>query len=167
MLDFLSRNKEWIFSGVGIALVTLVIAFGSSIVARARRHLPTVRVSAACVSWGPGQLVDTLVITVQNPPGHHVLYIGNIFLELSTREQFITMRDPFTGHAQGARRELQPGDSLTYHIPLSDIVESGLPPRAFKCAAARDSLDHVYRSSESELQRSLRPFIRNDRRAAG
>jgi hypothetical protein len=153
MLEFLDKNKEWIFSGAGITLVTLLVLFGRRAFGALLVGGPTVRVSRAIMGTPMTGPVDVLAITVQNRTGQ-VLYLGTVFLELVTREQFIPTLDPLTGTGQG-RRELQPGDSFGFHILAHDIIRSGLPLEAFRCAAVRDAVDRVYRPSGGELRRAL------------
>ncbi len=154
MLEFLDKNKEWIFSGVGITLATVLVLLAIKAVKSFMRRGPTVRVAAAMAQTGMGGVADFLSITVQNTTDK-VFRFGNIFLELDTREQFMPRVDPLTGERQGVRRVLEPGDSFSFHIPVSDLVETNLPISRFRCAAVRDALGHVYRSSPAELRRVL------------
>lgn len=154
MLDFLDRNKEWIFSGIGLTVVSLLVFLGRKVFSSLSGNKPTIRVSAAIADGGVMTApVDFLVITVQNRTDR-MLYLGNIFLELVTREQFMPTLDPLTRQGQ-QNRQLQPGASFNFHILASDIIDSGIPLDAFKCAAVRDAVDRVYRSSGVELQKVL------------
>jgi hypothetical protein len=154
MLEFLDKNKEWIFSGVGLTVVALTALFARKMFGLFRPQGPTVRVSGAVAGTPLTGMFRLLSINVENRT-EKTLYLDNIFLEMDTREQFMPMRDPLTGQGQ-ARRELMPGSSFSFHIPASDILESGVPLEDFRCAAVRDAIGRVYRSSGRQLQEMLR-----------
>ena len=159
MLDFLDRNKEWIFSGIGITVLGLLVFLGRKVLSSLSGNKPTIKVTAAIAGGGTMTApVDFLVISVQNRTDR-MLYLGNIFLELVTREQFMPTLDRLTRQGQ-QNRQLQPGASFSFHILASDIIGSGIPLDAFKCAAVRDAVDRVYRSSQAELQKVLNLIAR-------
>jgi hypothetical protein len=166
MFDFVNKNKEWIFSGIGITILGLLFLWGK----RALRHFapaqsdgPIVKVSAGMASTWMGGLVDVIIITVQNPT-NRFLYLGNIFLELNTGQLFMPLKDPVTGRGQ-EDQQLEPGNKVSFHILVADIINSGYPPSAFKCAAVRDALEQVHRSTEKELWAVFEPFCRSNRNA--
>jgi hypothetical protein len=164
MIEFLDKNKEWVFSGAGITVLTLLVVFGRRAFGSFTRKGPTVRVSAAMAGNGFTRPMDLVAITVQNR-ADHVLYLGNIFLELNTRNQFMPTLDPLTGSGQ-ENRQLQPGNSFSFHIPVTHIIESGLPLEAFRCAVVRDGVDRLYRSSRRELRKVLQVASRRHRRVS-
>jgi hypothetical protein len=162
MWEWVEKNKEWVFSGAGLAFVAL---FGRKVLSWFNREAPQVRVGRAItagVFTGP---IEFVTITVQNRT-QGVLHLANIFIELSTREQFIPTLDPLTGHGQ-ERRQIQMGDSFTLHIPVAHFLETGLPVEAFRCAAVRDAVDRVYRSSSRELRKVLQAVYRRNQGVAG
>jgi hypothetical protein len=162
MWEWIDKNKEWIFSGVGLTLLALL---GRKVLSWFYTEGPQVRVAAAVAAGPHTGPVDFVAITIQNRT-KNVLHLGNVFLELSTGEQFMPTLDPLTGAGQ-ERRQIQAGDSFTFHIPAAHILESGLPMEAFRCAAVRDGVGGVYRSSSRELRKILQAIYRTRQRLAG
>jgi hypothetical protein len=66
MIDFLDKNKEWIFSGVGITLFTLAVICGRGVLAWFFQARPTVRVSAGLFGNGLTPPVRLLTITSES-----------------------------------------------------------------------------------------------------
>jgi hypothetical protein len=160
MWEWVEKNKEWIFSGAGLTVLALLALFGRKVLGWLNREAPQVRVGGAVAAGAPAGPVEFVTITVQNRT-QGVLHLGNIFIEMSTREQFIPTLDPLTGNGQ-ERRRIQPGDSFTFRIPVAHILETGLPVEAFRCAAVRDAVDRVYRSSSRELRKVLQAVYRRN-----
>lgn len=158
MLEFLDKNKEWIFSGVGITVLALIVFFGRKALTWFASEGPRVGVSIALTGTPLTGMIKLLSIIVENHTDKP-LYIDNVFLELDTREQFMPTFDPLTGEGQ-IRRPLMPGSSFIFHISPSDIVGSGVPLARFRCAAVRDAVNRVYRSSGRALQKVLRVVCR-------
>jgi hypothetical protein len=164
MWEWVEKNKEWIFSGAGLTGLALLGLFGRKVLGRFSRETPQVRVGVAVVAGPFTGPVEFVTITVQNRT-KEVLRLGNIFVELSTREPFMPTLDPLTGGGQ-ERREIQPGDSFIFHIPVAHILETGLSVEAFRCAAVRDAVDRVYRSSSRELRKVLQAVYLRHRMVA-
>jgi hypothetical protein len=153
MLDLVIKNKEWIFSGAGVTAVMFLFVFGRRVMQWARPQSPTVRVAATLAGNPLIGMAEVLTIKVQNRTDKAV-YVGNLFLELDSRQQFMPLLDALTRRGQDVQK-LQPGTSTSFNILVSDIRESGIPRAAFRCAAFRDGTDQVYRSSTRELQNVL------------
>ena len=158
MLELVDKNKEWIFSGVGITVLALIVLFSRKVFTWLVLEGPRVGTSIALTGTPIRGLIKFLSIIVENHT-EKPLYIDNIFLELDTGEQFVPRFDPLTGEGQ-IRRQIMPGSSFTFHIAASDIVGSGLPQDCFRCAAVRDAVGRVYRSSGRRLQKVLRAICR-------
>jgi hypothetical protein len=158
MLEFLNKNKEWIFSGVGITTLTLIVIFGRKMLTWFISEAPRVRASVAITGTPLTGMIKLLAITVENHT-KEILYIDNIFLEMDTGEQFMPMLDPLTGQGQ-AQRQVMPGNRFSFHIMASDIVKSGIPLDRFRCAAIRDAVNRVSRSSRRHLQTALKVICR-------
>ena len=165
MWEWVEKNKEWVFSGAGLTVLAVLAVFGRKVLGWFNREGPRVRVGGAVAAGALTGPVEFVTITVQNRT-KDVLRLGNIFIELSTREQFMPTLDPLTGGGQ-ERRQIQPGDSFTFHIPVAHILETGLPVEAFRCAAVRDAVDRVYRSSSRELRKVLQAVYRRHQGVAG
>jgi hypothetical protein len=153
------------FLGVGLTVLALLVLFGRKVFGWLNPEVPKVQVRGAIAAGALTGPVEFVTITVQNRT-QGVLNIVNIFIELSTREQFMPTRDPLTGNSQ-ERRQIQPGDSFTFHIPVAHILETGLPVEAFRCAAVRDAVDRVYRSSSHELRNVLQAVYRRKQGVTG
>jgi hypothetical protein len=98
-----------------------------------------------------GKIV-ALSIGIQNHSPVSV-FTGNIFIETRTGEQVFFKEDVITGEWQKPR-ELRPGESFEFNIEPAKLMEfSGL---GLVCAAMRDAIGRVYRSTESELRNALR-----------
>jgi hypothetical protein len=98
-----------------------------------------------------GKIV-ALSIGIQNHSPVSV-FTGNIFIETRTGEQVFFKEDLFTGQWQKPR-ELRPGESFEFNIDPAELMKfSGL---GLVCAAMRDAIGRVYRSTETELQNALR-----------
>jgi hypothetical protein len=115
---------------------------------------PDVRVTVrGAVALHPitGKVV-ALSIGIQNHSPVSV-FTGNIFIETRTGEQVMFKDDVITGEGQKPR-ELRPGESYEFYIDPAKLMRfSGL---GLVCAAMRDAIGRVYRSTESELQNALR-----------
>jgi hypothetical protein len=93
-----------------------------------------------------------LSIGVQNHSPVSV-FLGNVYIETTTGEQIFFKDDLVTGEWQ-KRRELRPGEAFEFHIDPAELMKfSG---KGLVCAAVRDAIDRIYRSSESELRNALR-----------
>src|SRR6185437_15951784 len=114
MLDFLDRNKEWIFSGIGLTVLAVIVFFSRKVLNWFLPQGPNVRASAAIAGHPLIGAGGFLAITVENRT-EKTLYLDNIFLEMDTRRQFMPTLDPLTGQGQ-ARRQLLSGSSFSFHI---------------------------------------------------
>lgn len=93
-----------------------------------------------------------LSIGIQNHSPVSV-FMGNIFIETRTGEQVFVKDDVITGEWQRPR-ELRPGESFEFNINPAELMKfSGL---GLICAAMRDAIGRVYRSTEAELRNALR-----------
>jgi hypothetical protein len=100
--------------------------------------------------------VTLLIVTVQNHSPITV-FLGSVFIETKTGEQVIVPRDFITGEWQ-KRRELRSGESFSFHIFPQQIQE--FSKLGLICAAVRDDIDRVYRSTETELQTALEVLLK-------
>jgi hypothetical protein len=94
-----------------------------------------------------------LIITVQNHSPVTV-FLGNPFLEMRTGEMLVIPRD-FLTEDWMQRRELRSGESFSLHVNPDDIRQYDLT-KGLVCAAVKDDIDRVYRSSEAELRNALK-----------
>jgi hypothetical protein len=152
VFEFLAQNKEWVFSGVGVtvavALVTLVWTWGTRLAAR------TIQVRAVgVIVSGPMGMTDAIGIEVLNA-GKQTAFLRNVCLELNDGGSLVPLRDEVTGATQ-QERQLNPGQSFTFHITAAMIRRSGKPIGDFRRAAVKDSAGRVYRSSGHQLRAML------------
>jgi hypothetical protein len=116
-----------------------------------------VKVSPAVTAdpWGRG--IDLLVVTVQNySPGP--VFLGNVFLEASNNMTFFAAIDPITRERQ-TKRKLESGESFDFHFTKEQLSREA-SPYELQCAAVRDAVDRVYRSSKQEFQKVLQAVFR-------
>ncbi len=157
VFELINKNKEWIFSGVGVSFVTWCIV-------KARYQLSLfnrsglLKVEAAIIKLGMGGVIDAISLTVRNTT-KQPLFLHNFFLELDTREQLLPLIDDITGESQ-RERQLAPGQSFSFHITVARLRSSGISPQRFRCAAVRDALGNIHRSSRRELLGVLNAMLR-------
>ena len=153
MIDFLVQNKEWVFSGIGVTVLVAIIAFGRKVLSAVQAGPVRVRVAGAIIDSGMGRFTDALAITVLNA-GQQPVFLGNVFLELNTREKLVPLLDEVTGESQQQRR-LEPGQQFTFHITANMLRRTGKSISEFRCAAVADAATRVYRSSGHQLRNMM------------
>jgi hypothetical protein len=99
--------------------------------------------------------VKPLVISVQNHSPVDV-FLGNVVIETRTGEQLYFPTDYVTEEWQ-KRRELRSGESFSFYINPDEVKK--FSEKGLICAAIKDDIDRVYRSSESELQNALKQLF--------
>ncbi len=113
--------------------------------------IPDIRVKAnvgvTVDAWNQG--IELLIITVQNYSPNPV-FLGNVFLESSEHKVFLSPIDPITRERQ-SRRKLESGESFDFHF-TKDQLSQDTSPHDLECAAVRDAVDRVYRSSKQEFK---------------
>jgi hypothetical protein len=118
LLDFVRANRDWLFSGLGITIVTIVLLFGRAAYQALRgRRPPDLRLKVvAAITYHPGLGTGHhLSITVQNFSSFQA-FVQGFYLELAGHKMLVVERDGITGEYQG-KHALVPGDSRDLHIP--------------------------------------------------
>lgn len=163
--DFIAKNKEWVFSGAGIAILTLLGVMGRAIYqAVMGRRPPDLRVKVQpAITNVPrlGGAKDFLTITVQNHSSFEA-FLQSFRIQMRG-EYFLSMRDDATGWVQ-QKMILPPGDSFTFHISNvtlhSFLSEKGREPSDLKRAYVTDAIGRAYYSSRREFRAALRSVLR-------
>jgi hypothetical protein len=96
--------------------------------------------------------ITFIAITTQNHSPVSV-FLGNVFIETRTGEQVFFKDNFLTGEPQ-KRRELRAGESFDFYIDPVELMK--FSDKGLVCAAVRDAIDRVYRSSESSLEDTLK-----------
>jgi hypothetical protein len=94
-----------------------------------------------------------LAICVQNHSPVSVYLSGGIFIETQSGGIVVPNGDFITGEYQRFR-EISPGRSYTLNVDPMEIRK--YRSQGLLCAAAKDDVGRVYRSSEAELTRAIR-----------
>jgi hypothetical protein len=148
-LDWLQHNKEWIFSGIGVAvmggIVTVFLSLRARISTRARNSLRVNLTIGFLTYEGPHVSDAMLLFTVANP-GDRRVQLSSIRIPLKNS----TLAFP---HLDGERRMpcfVEPGVNVKFWTKLSD-VESALQEQGHTGstkirAVASDALGDDYRS---------------------
>jgi hypothetical protein len=102
--------------------------------------------------------VYPLIVTVQNHSPISV-FLGSPFFEMRTGETLIIPRD-FITEEWLPHRELRSGQSFALHVNPEDIKQYDLT-KGLVCAAVRDDIDRVYRSSEAELRNAIKQLVKD------
>lgn len=120
---------------------------------------PDVRVYVRVGIFAPpiGEPIELLIIIVENH-SPVVVYLSQIFLELQTNEWLFLKRDFVTGELN-SHRQLNPGQRIDLHISPDEIRK--FQSKGFICAAAKDEINRIYRSSQSELQNAVRSLLKD------
>lgn len=153
MLEFLDKNKEWIFSGAGVTIITLMVVFGRKALGTIRPRGLAVKVQAAIVDMGLFGQIRAMAICVSNP-GTQAVFLGNFFLKLNNGKQLVPLDDDVMRVVQ-QQRQLAPGQSVSFHITAIRLKSTGIPLEQFKYAAVQDAMGRVHRSSSKELRAVL------------
>jgi hypothetical protein len=151
VLDWLQHNKEWVFSGVGVAAVT---AIASWFVSRRTTRLstPRLRVNLAFgfLTYGPELSAQMLIFTVANPADRR-LQLTCISIPL--KEASLVF--PSLDGEQPLPCWVEPGANLKFWVTLSD-VEDTLRHRGHTStmnihAVASDAVGNEYPSNSVKL----------------
>ena len=160
LLSFLARNKEWLFSGLGLTVGTLAFLVGRAAIQALRgRRPPDLRVKPMpAISHHPLLGTDSFfTITVQNHSSF-AAFISGFFIELPGRQKLMVEKDGMTGAFQG-KQTLPPGDALTFHIPAqhlrSYLAEAGHSRADFRRAFVVDAVGRRYYSSRKECRTAI------------
>ena len=158
--DFISKNKEWLFSGLGIAVATLLVyAVKWGYQALRGRRPPDIRVKVmpALSQHSILGVMNFLTITAKNYSSFPA-FITGFYIELRAKQKFFLSQDDITGEFQG-KRELRPGDSFTFHISSqhlrSFLAEPGRQVTDLTRAFVVDAVGRKYYSSRKELHAAL------------
>lgn len=151
MLQWINQNKEWVFSGAGIAIVSLVVWLIGYL--RTARKRPFVRVSAALAGGGGSEPIDLLTVTIQNR-SERALFLGNVMIELDSRRNVFFDRDGITGEMQHKRR-LDAGDSFTFHLSKAQLLSTGVNPSHYTNIQIANVAGGVFRAKEADFKRVL------------
>jgi hypothetical protein len=152
VLDWLQHNKEWVFSGVGVAAMT---AIASWFVSRrtTRLSIPRLRVNLAfgfLTYDGPELSAQMLIFTVANPADRR-LQLTCISVPLKKANLVF----PSLDGEQRLPCWVEPGTNLKFWVKLSD-VEDTLRHRGYTGAmnihaVASDALGNEYTSNPVKI----------------
>jgi hypothetical protein len=157
MFDWLARNKEWVFSGIGITVGALVVWLIGVIARWFRRQSPTITISFGLTDVGLGQPLDLLCVTIKNPT-NKTLYLGNVLLVLKTRRTLFVTADAVTGQPQ-QKRALAPGDSLTFHYSKQQLLGHGVPAPQYAYAFVENVAGVAVETRISQIARLRRAIV--------
>ena len=162
MWEWVEKNREWIFSGIGVTTVLFLVWLFRAGVAKSlglilKKNKPEVviRLRGALTKHPILGFVDALGITAENHSDKNIV-IGNFMLLTREKRIYVPM-DGLTGAPQ-RKQTIRPGDSCSFHIAASQLCEIKLPPGAFEGASVETPLGKEYRSSPKEIE-DLRSLI--------
>lgn len=149
VLDWLQHNKEWVFSGAGITILTLLLSLLRARSSPRRDASLQINVALGWLTYGPGTELsdDMLLFTVANPSERPVQLTG--------------IRIPIKGHGNmvfpridGERRLpciIEAGTNVKFWVPLSHVrasIDRSKPIGQMKVRAiASDALGRDYVSN--------------------
>ena len=157
-LEFLEANRQWLFSGIGIAILGFFLrAFYQALSGRRPPKL-RVRVRGAILDH---PALDFLTITVENFSSFPA-FIERFLLGLRGGQCLFEGKDGLTGQFQ-SKREVPPGDSLTFNILAEGLrghmAEKGLEVSDFTRAYVEDAVGRRYYASRKETRAAIRGAI--------
>jgi hypothetical protein len=162
MWDWVEKNREWAFSGIGITMILFLIWLFRAGIAKVYGFFFTqekpevvIRLRGAIAQHAIFGSVDALSITAENHSDKDII-IGN-FLLLTKEKRIYVQIDGLTGVPQH-RQTLRAGDSCSFHITASQLKEINLPPAAYVGASVETPLNKEFRSSHKDLN-GLRSLI--------
>jgi len=146
MLNWLLQNKEWVFSGIGVEIITILCTWLVS--RRSATTFPRLRVELAfgCLTFGPKLSEQMLIFTVANP-GERPIQLTGIKIPLKQSALFFPA-------LAGERRlpcMLDPGTNLKFWVELSE-VEAAIKSKGYRGkigihAVVSDALGHEHSSN--------------------
>jgi hypothetical protein len=155
IFDWLQHNKEWVFSGVGIAIVSAVASVFVWILKRPSSAPPSsslqVNLAFGFLTYGPELSEQMMLFTVANPSDRPV--------------QLTSIRVPMKNggnmvfpHLEGEKRlpcMIEPGTSSKFWVQLAD-VEASIRSRDYMGsvkirAVATDALGNDYTSNPVDV----------------
>lgn len=153
LIEWLQRNKEWVFSGVGVTVVVGAIAIVRALFKPAppkpAPREPAVRVNLAFgfLTYGPELSDQMMLFTVANASERPVQLTG-IRLPMKNGANMVFP------YLEGERRlpcMIEPGTNAKFWVKLSD-VEASIRNRAYNVkteihAVATDGLGNDYTSN--------------------
>ena len=152
--QWIGMNKEWLFSGVGITLVLMLIWLARKFRAVFRKDGPIVSVRYGFYTTPLGSVGDGMAITIQNTT-QRTLHLGNFLVGMRSRENIFVPQDELTGQTQ-QKRQVSPGDSFTFHIPAHIFAEIGKDASEYTEAIVEDAAGPPYKSHRGELSKAIR-----------
>jgi hypothetical protein len=163
LTDWLVRNKEWFFSGIGITVGLFILFMLRSIIGSVwswifSREKPPVVVRVVCaLAELPGQgYQDFLCIVAENHSDREVI-LGNFMLITKESRHFIPF-DRLTGEQQH-RRTLRAGDSVWFHISADDLEKAQFPAKAYTSASIETPIGKEYRCDRKQLQKVVSSLL--------
>lgn len=151
MLQWINQNKEWVFSGAGVAVVSFVLWLIGYLRTHSKR--PLVTVSPALAGGGGSEPIDLLTVTIQNR-SERPLYLGNVMIELDSGQNVFFDRDGITGEAQH-KRKLDAGDSFTFHLSKAQLLTAGVAPSHYMNIQIANAAGGVFRAKEADFKKVL------------
>jgi hypothetical protein len=109
----------------------------------------------------PPQVVPTQValgIKVENHSATPV-FLGNVFFELTTKQNLVILQDCITGEPQ-QRRRLEPGESFTFHASPR-VLAAKATVESFVRAGISDDLGRCFWTDRAELQKAVAAVLTN------
>ncbi len=139
-----------------------VVVGDGNVVHLGPKHLlpknPEVVVRCAIAEHPFRGLIHGLEISLLNTTDRS-LFVGNFLLELSDGSAVLCMLDCFTGEPQ-RKRELSPGDKLTFFIDVQTLRKTGKLPTDFVSAVVEDALGQSYKSDTATLQAKVTSLLK-------
>jgi len=152
VLDWLQHNKEWVFSGVGVAVVMTVASwFASRRTTSVRDPHLRVKLAFGFLTYDGPELSDQMLLFTVANPTDRPLQLTGISIPMKKANLVFPSLD-------GERRlpcSVEPGTNLKFWVKLSD-VEQILRNRGFTGtmnirAVASDALGNEYASNPVKI----------------
>lgn len=115
-----------------------------------------VKVKGGFVAMPVGEVENILIVEVQNHSDMTV-FLGNVQIKLKDNRTLFPPTDAITKEYQ-RRRELRPGESFSFNILPSTILEK-VNVDDVACAMVSDDIDRVYESDQDSIQSLLSSFV--------
>jgi hypothetical protein len=146
ILDWLKHNKEWVFSGVGVAIIAAIYGFIKLLALLGHQRL-RVGLSFGLISHGPRLSDQMLLFKVANPT-EKVIQITSITIPLKGGSNLIF---PSLAGEKQLPCAVDPGHNIKFWIEVSEVKRSlmahGYVGRVKVRAVVSDALDGEHKSN--------------------
>ncbi len=120
-----------------------------------------VKVQGGFIMSPMGQSINLIIISIQNYSPVPV-YLGNIYLETNSNKIFLPVMDAVTREYQH-RKKLEPGEGFDFSIEKKSLSDR-INPDELICAAVKDSVDRVYKSSSDDFRKLIQGMFPKKRK---